>query len=26
MLLLAINIALWAVCYAMLRKGWKIKQ
>jgi ABC-2 type transport system permease protein len=25
-LLLAINIILWAVCYAMLRKGWKIKQ
>ncbi|WP_332812003.1 ABC transporter permease [Sphingomonas sp.] len=25
-LLLAINIVLWAVCYAMLRKGWKIKQ
>ena len=25
-LLLAINIMLWGICYAMLRKGWKIKQ
>ena len=24
-LLLAINIALWALCYTMLRKGWKLK-
>ena len=25
MLLLAINVALWALCYALLRKGWKLK-
>jgi ABC-2 type transport system permease protein len=25
-LLLAINLMLWAFCYAMLRRGWKIKQ
>ena len=25
LLLLAINVALWAVCYALLRSGWKIK-
>ena len=24
-LLLAINIGLWALCYALLRKGWKLK-
>ena len=24
-LLLAINLALWALCYALLRKGWKLK-
>ena len=24
-LLLAINIGLWALCYLMLRKGWKLK-
>jgi len=23
--LLALNMALWATCYALLRKGWKIK-
>jgi ABC-2 type transport system permease protein len=23
--LLAINVALWALCYALLRSGWKIK-
>ena len=23
--LLALNIALWAICYALLRSGWKIK-
>jgi ABC-2 type transport system permease protein len=23
--LLALNIALWALCYALLRSGWKIK-
>ena len=23
--LLAINIALWAICYSLLRKGWKLK-
>ena len=23
--LLAINVALWAICYALLRSGWKIK-
>jgi ABC-2 type transport system permease protein len=25
LLLLAINVGLWAVCYALLRSGWKIK-
>ena len=25
LLLLAINIGLWALCYALLRSGWKIK-
>ena len=25
LVLLAINVALWAVCYATLRSGWKIK-
>ena len=25
LLLLAINVALWAICYALLRSGWKIK-
>lgn len=25
-LLLAINIGLWALCYALLRSGWKLKQ
>jgi ABC-2 type transport system permease protein len=25
MLILVINIALWAVCYGLLRKGWKLK-
>ena len=25
LLLLAINIALWAICYALLRSGWKLK-
>jgi len=24
-LLLAINVALWALCYALLKKGWKLK-
>ena len=24
--LLAMNVALWAICYALLRSGWKIKQ
>ena len=24
-LLLIINVALWAICYALLRSGWKIK-
>jgi ABC-2 type transport system permease protein len=24
-LLLAINVGLWALCYALLRKGWKLK-
>lgn len=24
-LLLAINIALWALCYGLLKKGWKLK-
>jgi ABC-2 type transport system permease protein len=24
-LLLAINIGLWAICYSLLRKGWKLK-
>jgi ABC-2 type transport system permease protein len=24
-LLLAINLALWALCYALLKKGWKLK-
>jgi ABC-2 type transport system permease protein len=23
--LLGLNIALWALCYALLRNGWKIK-
>ena len=23
--LLVINIALWALCYALLKSGWKIK-
>ena len=23
--LLALNIGLWALCYALLRSGWKIK-
>jgi hypothetical protein len=26
MLLLAINLALCALCYALLKKGWKLKQ
>ncbi|MDB5698631.1 MAG: multidrug transporter permease, partial [Alphaproteobacteria bacterium] len=26
LLLLAINVAMWAICYSLLRKGWKIKQ
>ena len=26
LLLLAINIALWALCYSLLRSGWKLKQ
>jgi ABC-2 type transport system permease protein len=25
LLLLAINLALWALCYTLLRKGWKLK-
>ena len=25
LLLLAINVALWACCYALLRSGWKLK-
>jgi ABC-2 type transport system permease protein len=25
-LLLAINIVLWAICYSLLRSGWKLKQ
>ena len=25
LLLLAINLALWAACYALLRSGWKLK-
>ena len=25
LLLLAINVGLWAVCYALLRSGWKLK-
>jgi ABC-2 type transport system permease protein len=25
LLLLAINLALWAVCYALLKSGWKLK-
>ena len=24
--LFVVNIALWGVCYALLKKGWKIKQ
>jgi ABC-2 type transport system permease protein len=24
--LLAVNVALWAICYTLLRRGWKIKQ
>ena len=24
--LLAVNVALWALCYALLKSGWKIKQ
>jgi ABC-2 type transport system permease protein len=24
--LLALNVALWAVCYSLLKRGWKIKQ
>jgi ABC-2 type transport system permease protein len=24
-LLLAINVALWALCYALMRRGWKLK-
>ena len=24
--LLALNVALWAICYTLLRRGWKIKQ
>jgi len=23
--LLALNVALWAICYSLLRSGWKIK-
>jgi ABC-2 type transport system permease protein len=23
--LLVVNLALWAVCYGLLRSGWKIK-
>jgi ABC-2 type transport system permease protein len=23
--LLALNLALWALCYSLLRSGWKIK-
>jgi ABC-2 type transport system permease protein len=23
--LLVLNVALWALCYALLRSGWKIK-
>ena len=23
--LLALNVALWAICYALLKSGWKIK-
>jgi ABC-2 type transport system permease protein len=23
--LLALNLILWAVCYALLKSGWKIK-
>jgi hypothetical protein len=23
--LLVLNIALWAVCYTLLKRGWKIK-
>jgi ABC-2 type transport system permease protein len=25
LLLLAINVALWALCYSLLRRGWKLK-
>jgi ABC-2 type transport system permease protein len=25
-LLLAINVGLWALCYGLLRTGWKLKQ
>jgi ABC-2 type transport system permease protein len=24
--LLAVNVALWALCYSLLKRGWKIKQ
>jgi len=24
--LLAVNVALWATCYVLLKRGWKIKQ
>ena len=24
--LLLLNVLLWALCYALLRSGWKIKQ
>ena len=23
--LLALNVALWALCYSLLKRGWKIK-
>jgi ABC-2 type transport system permease protein len=23
--LLVLNVALWALCYALIRRGWKIK-
>ena len=26
LVLLAVNIALWATCYVLLKRGWKIKQ
>ena len=24
--LLVLNVALWALCYSLIRRGWKIKQ